>query len=82
VLTGTVTTTSADGCTVVSDFGDVTAMRVSDPEGEQLVYTSGSVEIEITDARNAHGSAALVGRRALVALDVAGTVVHGEVPLD
>ncbi|MHC4958759.1 MAG: hypothetical protein ACYTGN_10325 [Planctomycetota bacterium] len=82
VLTGTVTTRFANGCEVVSDFGDVTAQRLADQDGEHLVYTSGSVDIEVTDATGAHGSAALIGRRAVVALDVSGTVTHGEVLLD
>ena len=63
----------------------MTAQRVADiDETARLVFTSGSVDIEVHDSDDviiASGSAALVGRTALIVLQVDGVFSQGEIAL-
>jgi len=82
VLSGELSTVEVDGCAVLAAFEEVTARRVADlAGGGTLTFTSGRAEISVQDP-DARGSAALVGRRAVVALEIDGTTSHGEIDLD
>lgn len=84
VLGGSLATLFDDGCNVTSDLLDLTAQRVADIGGSmRLIFMAGSVHITVdqdgTDI--ASGSAAFVGRNALVALQVDGVFSQGEIAL-
>ena len=81
VLRGELSTVDAEGCAVLATFEEVTARRVADlPGGGTLVFTSGRAGIEVSYPA-ARGTAALIGRRALVALQIDGTTSQGEIDL-
>jgi hypothetical protein len=86
VVTGSLAATLADGHAVATDVGPVQGMLVADLPGlaTGLVFTAGSVDVDVhlTGAPLARGSAALVGRVAVVALEVRGVHTHGEIALD
>ncbi len=84
VLGGTLATLFDDGCNVTSDLLGLTALRVVDfADNPRLLFTSGSVDIFVDDAGVGigSGSAALVGRKALVAIQVDGVFSQGEIAL-
>ena len=82
VVNGTLSTLGEDGRMVRATLIDLQARLMADPTG--LRFTGGSVDLEVEDADGpvATGSAALVGSRALVLLNVSGTWSQGELELD
>lgn len=81
VLSGSVSSWTPDGCQVVTSFTDVTARQVALADGVSLLFSSGSAELE-TQEPYATGTAALIGRKAVLALEVGGAVWLGEVLLN
>lgn len=86
VVKGTLAATRADGRTVTAGVGRVEGQLVADLPGlaTGLVFTAGSVDVDVRagDAPLASGTAALVGRVAVVALEVRGVHSQGEIALD
>lgn len=85
VLEGGISTYFDGGCLVTTELDGVTAQFIADlPGGGSLVFTSGSADLGVDDdgVPLASGTAALVGRSALVALEVSGVYSQGEIDLD
>lgn len=85
VIDGTLLTESLDGCEIEGTLDNVTARAVADLPGlgTGVLFTSGNVDLGLTlpDRTFATGTAALVGRNALVSLEVDGVHSQGEVVL-
>ncbi|MHC4931050.1 MAG: hypothetical protein ACYTGV_02525 [Planctomycetota bacterium] len=86
VIDGTLTTRFDDETTVETSFGGLTAQLVADLPGLAwgVVFTSGNVDLSVhtPGGPTAQGSAALVGRRAAIAVAVDGVFHHAEIDLD
>ena len=83
-IEGWLSTETSDGCTVDATFDDVFANMIADlPGGSGAVFTSGNVDLglQLPDRSTVRGTAALIGRKALVALEVRGAHSQGEVAL-
>ena len=84
VLSGSLATLFNNGRNVTSDLLDLAAQRVADVGGSmRLIFTAGRVDITVDQdgVDIASGSAAFVGRNALVALQVDGVFSQGEIAL-
>ncbi len=85
-VTGTITTESPDGTVVLGTLERVFVRTVADLPGvgTGAVFTSGNVDLAVRDGEDvlATGTAALIGRRALVALDISGTRTSAELHLN
>lgn len=85
-VAGDLTTDYVDGCTVLAFLDDVQGQLVADlpdrPVG--FLFTGGSVALHVLDggAPYVSGTAALVGRRAVVVLEYGGVFAQGEIDLD
>jgi hypothetical protein len=85
-VTGTITTESPDGTVVEGTLDRVFVRTVADLPGvgTGAIFTSGNVDFSVRDGEDvvATGTAALIGRRALVSLDISGTRTEGELHLN
>jgi len=85
LVDGVVTTQSLDGCTLEGTLGNVTARPVADLPGGRtgVLFTSGNVDFDVRlpDRTFVTGTAALVGRSALVSLEVGGVFTQGAIML-
>ncbi len=85
VVDGTLRSESADGCVVEGALSNVAVRTIADLPGVGFgaLFTSGSVELDVTHPGldRMTGTAALAGRRALVALEVGGIFSQGEISL-
>ncbi|MHC4549475.1 MAG: hypothetical protein ACYTEZ_11940 [Planctomycetota bacterium] len=85
VVDGFLWSESPDGCSVEGTLDNVAARPVADLPGVGIgvLFTSGNVELGVIlpDRPPLTGTAALAGRRALVALEVDGIFSHGEIEL-
>lgn len=84
-MAGDLVTEYANGCTVLAFVDRVQGQLVADlpGTGTGLIFTGGSVALHVLEAGDpfASGTAALVGRRALVILEIAGIFAQGEIDL-
>lgn len=84
VFDGTIGTTYYDGCSATADL-QVTGQTVADlPDlAAGVLFTSGDVDLgaETPEGQEVSGSAGLVGRTAVIALDVDGVISQGEIVL-
>ncbi|MHC4493232.1 MAG: hypothetical protein ACYTDU_16595 [Planctomycetota bacterium] len=85
VVDGFLRSESPDGCVVEGTLSNVAVRTIADLPGVGFgaLFTSGSVELDVTHPGldRMTGTAALAGRSALVALEVAGIFSHGEISL-
>ncbi|MHC4136074.1 MAG: hypothetical protein ACYS0K_13925 [Planctomycetota bacterium] len=85
VVDGFLRSESPDGCVVEGTLSSVAVRTIADLPGVGFgaLFTSGSVELDVTHPGldRMTGTAALAGRSALVALEVAGIFSHGEISL-
>jgi len=76
VIDGDLSASAFDGVGLLASFNDVTARTVADLPGlaTAVLFTSGSIDLDLTTpaGQPARGTAGLVGRNAVVALDLAG----------
>ncbi|MHC4340260.1 MAG: hypothetical protein ACYSX0_08620 [Planctomycetota bacterium] len=86
VIDGMLTTRFDDETMAETSFMGLTAQLVADLPGLAwgVLFTSGSVELAVhaPHGPSAHGTAALVGRRAAIAVSVGGVFHHAEIDLD
>jgi len=87
IIDGWLDTLFADGCQVETSLDGLIARIVADFPGidSGIRFIGGSADLRVMDSFGeefASGTAALVGRAALVALEVAGFFSHGEINLD
>jgi hypothetical protein len=84
-VAGSLRTDAPEGCVVEGVLDRVFARAVADLPGSEFgaVFTAGDVDLDVRAGGTviARGTAALRGRRALVALDVGGTPTEGEIDL-
>ena len=86
VIEGWLSTTFDDGCQVETTLDDVIGRIVADLPGidSGVLFVGGAVDLDVYDVLGdafASGRAALVGRAAVVALEIAGFFSHGEIDL-
>lgn len=87
VVDGWISTQFDDGCSVETTLDEVLGRIVADLPGLDggVLFTGGAADLRVLDVLGdaiASGRAALVGRAAVVALEVAGFYSHGELDLD
>jgi len=84
-IEGELVTTTLDGCEVAGTLDRVTALTLADAPGAafRALFTSGNVDLGVTipGGQTVTGTAALIGRNAIVALEVSGVFSQAEITL-